>query len=119
MTKWRTVLTVASFFYCVGVIFFALYPTDSIMWGEWVLVVVAGTAALGLVVYSLPSVTVPGEEFAFLLVGWAGFMTLLFYLIDTVDDPTRRAGIALFLLAGMFTGYGTFLAQDQTSRERR
>ena len=119
MTKWRTVLTVASFLYCAGIIFFAVYPTDTIMWGEWFLVVVASMAILGLIVYSLPSVQVPGEEFAFLLVGWSGFMTLLFYLVDTADDPTRRAAVALFLMAGMFTGYGSFLVQDQTTEERR
>ena len=119
MTRWRTVLTVASFLYCAGIIFFALYPVHDITWGEWLVVVIASIAVLGLIVYSLPSVKVPGEEFAFLLVGWSGFMTLLFYLVDTADDPTRRAGIALFLMAGMFTGYGAFLVQDQTKERRR
>jgi len=119
MTKWRTVLTVASFIYCTGLIIFALHPVGEIHWSEWVVLVVASASLVALLVYILPSVHVRGEEYAFLLVGWSGFTTLLFYLVGTDDSPLRRAGVALFILAGMFAGYGAFLAQDQAPKERR
>jgi hypothetical protein len=119
MTKWRTVLTVASFIYCAGLIAFAVHPVDDLSWSEWVVLVIAGLAQIALLCYILPNVHVRGEEFAFLLVGWAGFMTLLFYLVGTDDTPVRRAGIALFILAGMFAGYGAFLVSDDVRKERR
>jgi hypothetical protein len=119
MTKWRTVLTVASFIYCAGLILFALHPIGEVHWSEWVVIVLAGVAQLTMITWFLPDVSFPGEEYAFLLVGWAGFTTLLFYLIGTDDDPLRRMGVALFLLAGMFAGYGAFLVQDQTTERRR
>jgi hypothetical protein len=116
---WKYVTCVALLLYCAGIIFFALHPVEDIKWGEWVSVVLSVIAQIGLLAYAFPNVRLPGEEYAFLIVGYVGFITLLFYLLDTADDPTRRAGIALFLMSGAVAGYGAFLAQDQWSERDR
>lgn len=118
MPKWRYVTGVALLIYCAGVIFFALSPTDDIKVGEWIAAVFAGIAAVGLIAYMFPGITLPGENYAYLATGFAGFTTLLLYLIDTVDSQQRRAAIAMFLLSGAIAGYGAFLAQDANGNGR-
>lgn len=113
MPKWEYVTCLALFVYCLGVGFFALYPTSHIDWSEWVVTVIAGIAAVGLIAYVMPSLTLPFEDYAYLVTGFAGFTTLLLYLLDTVDSTQRRTAITLFLASGAISGYGAFLAQDQ------
>jgi hypothetical protein len=118
MPKWKYVMCCALFIYCIGLIFFGLYPTSHIDTGEWFVVIFASIAALGLVAYATPGVSLPYEEYAYLVTGWAGFSALLLYLVDTDDPSLRRTGIALFLMAGSTAAYGAFLAQDDTQARR-
>jgi hypothetical protein len=113
MPKWKYVMCCALFIYCAGLIFFAVYPAEHIDFGEWFVIIFATIAAVGLVAYAFPSFTVPFEEYAYLITGWAGFTALLLYLVDTDDPSLRRTGIALFLMAGSTAAYGAFLAQGQ------
>jgi hypothetical protein len=113
MSKWKTVMTLALFVYCVGLVFFALHPLDSVDWAEWVVAVLGAIAAIGLVGYALPNVTLPGERYAYLMVGWAGFTCMMLYLVDTQDSTYRRSAIALFLLSGAISGYGAHLVRDE------
>jgi len=111
--NWRSVTSVALLIYSVGIIFFALHPVDDIHWAEWVAVILAAIAAFGLVAHMISAVYVPGEEYAYLITGYAGFTTMLLYLADTADGSVRRTGVALFLLSGAIAAYGAFLAQDE------
>jgi hypothetical protein len=112
VSKWKTVMTLALFIYSIGVVFFALVPFDDIDWAEWVAAVLAGIAAICLAGYAIPNVVLPGERYAYLMAGWAGFTCMLLYLLDTVDSPYRRTAITLFLMSGAISGYGAHLARD-------
>ena len=116
MPKWKTVTTVALFIYCVGVVFFALHPIDDVGWAEWVAAILAAVAGIGLIAYAVPGIQLPGENYAFLFTGYAGFTTMLLYLLDTADTPYRRTAITLFLLSGAISGYGAHLANDWIPR---
>ena len=112
MPQPRYVVSLALFIYCMGIVGFALSPIHDVGWAEWFSIVLASLAALGLIAHALPSVTLPLEEYAYLITGYVGFTTLLLYLVDTDDPSLRRSGIALLLLSGAVGGYGAFLAQE-------
>ena len=99
MPKTRTVTCAALFIYCMGLIAFAIYPSSSIDWFEWIIIVAATLAAFGVVAHAFDTVEIPYEQYAYLVVGWVGFSLLLLYLIDTdrqLHAPDRdRAVLAV------------------------
>jgi len=105
----RFTVCLALFVYCIGLFILALNPVETIDAAEVVVMVASTVAALGLIALAVPQITIPFENYAYLVVGFAGFTTLLLYLIDTSDSPERRTGVAMFVLVGVIGGYGAHL----------
>lgn len=108
----RVVFCMALLCYIAGIFTFALWPTSDINWVEWVCAVAAVVAAIGLAAYVSPTIHLPYEEYAYLVCGFAGFTTLLLYLINTGDSPHERVQFTLLFGSGVIAGYGAFLAED-------
>lgn len=111
----RLTVCVALFLYCLSVIFLVWTPGTAIdaaaRWGYTVVTVLAAVAAIGLVGLAAPAIRLPGEEYAYLVTGWAGFSGLLMYLISTDDTHPRRVAICLVLATGVVGAYGAYLNQ--------
>jgi hypothetical protein len=107
----RTRLTVCAslFLYCAAIVVFALTPVVEIDWAEIVTAAIAFLAGIGLIAHAFDAIKLPGEDYAYLIVGWAGFTATLIYLIDTHDGEGRRAALTMLLLVGVFGGYGAHL----------
>lgn len=119
MTRARGTVTVALLLYSAAIIMFVLWPTSDIRWSGWVAAGGAGIAAVGLVAHALPTITLPGEEYAYLVVAWAGASTLLLYLIDVTDPDYEQWRNSLLLLTGVVGGLGAFWGEPARSGEPR
>lgn len=112
MTKARGAVTAALLLYCAAIVVFTLWPTSAIDWAGCVAAGAATAAAIGLVARATPAITLPGEEYAYLVVAWAGASTLLLYLIDVNDPDYEQWRNTLLLLAGVVGGVGAFWGQS-------
>jgi peptidoglycan/LPS O-acetylase OafA/YrhL len=112
----RAVVSGALLLYCAGLFTLAAFPTSDVDWAEWVVIVLSIVAAIGLVAQMSPRIRVPGEEFAYLVTGWAGMFSLCLYLIDSTDPNYVQVRITLLLLAGSLGAYAAFIVRD-TPRE--
>jgi len=113
----RRVMSAALAVYCSGLFVAAATPTDDIDWLEWVVIVASAAAIIGLVAHLVDAVTLPGEQYAYLVAGFAGLVTFVFYLIDTTDPSYVRARLALLIGAGMIAAYGAHLTTGQTDEK--
>ena len=107
----RSTVCAALIVYCASIIFLSWSPMDQIDWSEWVAGGAAILAIIGLIAHALESVQLPGEEYAYLVTGFAGFTTMLLYDINAVDQPGRKIAITLMLLCGVVGSYGAYLSQ--------
>jgi len=112
----RVTVCAALFLYCLSMIFLVWPPNTAAdaadRWGYIVVTVLAGVAAIGLVAFAVPAIHLPGEEYAYLVTGWAGFTALAMYLITTDDPHPRRIAITLVVATGVVGSYGAYLDQD-------
>jgi len=113
ISKSRITVCIALLFYTASIFFLILTPKEDLTWGSWFCIFLATVSGIGLIARMFPQITLPGEEYAYLVTGYAGFTTLLIYLIDTHDASSRRFGITLILLTGVVGGYGAFLGQTE------
>lgn len=109
----RTAVSFALILYCVAIMDFALYPLSTLMWGEVIAAVLCLLAIIALVAHMFESITIPGDEYAYLVTGWAGLTTLLLFWAGVSDHAKSHAVVyvSLFMLTGVFGGYGAYLSQ--------
>ena len=110
-TRW--VFCTALFVYACGLFVLALWPTDDINWIEWVAAAAAVVAVVGLIAHAVPDIRIPGEDYAYLITGAAGLLTMLSYLVDSDAPDHRQTFVALLLSTGIIAGYGAFLAEPR------
>jgi peptidoglycan/LPS O-acetylase OafA/YrhL len=107
----RAVVCVALICYCGGIIALAGTPATTVDWAEWTAIVMASVAIVGLVAHATTIIELPGEQYAYLVSGWAGFSTLLLYAVDTNDPAAERIATVLLVLCGTIGSYGAYLNQ--------
>jgi|SRR5215510_4218260 len=106
----RTVVCSALIIYDLAIIDFAIEPLDTLQWAEVIAVGLASMSIIGLIAHMFEAVRLPAEEYAYLVTGFCGLMTLLLFLGDTSDVLSRQVlHNALFLLAGVVGGYGAHI----------
>lgn len=106
----RLTMCVALLCYCISIIVLSLGRGD-INWADFVAASLASVAGLGLIAHASDAIELPGEDYAYLVTGYAGFSTLLLYLINTDDPSGHRFAVTLLLLTGTIGGYGAHLSQ--------
>lgn len=107
----KTVVSVALILYCAAIFTITWIPNYEMTWVGWFSGSLALIAIVGLIAHATDIVTLPGEEYAYLVSGWAGFTTAMLYLIDTNDVADRRVAVTLLLMAGVIGSYGAYLAE--------
>ena len=55
--------------------------------------------------------SLPGERHARLVAGFSGANTLALYLVFSGDSEYEQARLGLFIGAGMFAAYGSYLVE--------
>lgn len=110
----REVVCVALVIYCAAIFSLALWPTDDISFVEWVISVGCVLAIIGLIARMAPWLTLPGEQYAYLLTGFLGLSTLLGYEWGADDPDYIKWRVGLLLVTGIIGSYGAHLAQDRT-----
>ena len=105
----RVTVSVALLLYCASIILLVLSDKGPFTWGDFIAVTLSVISVIGLVAHAIPAVHIPGEQYAYLVTGWAGFTTMLLYLINTEDNHLRRAAVVLVLLTGTVGAYGAYL----------
>lgn len=111
----RFILDVALGFYCAGLFALALFPTSDIRLIEWVVMASAAIAGVGLAAHSLPQITLPGERYARVVVGFAGLTTLFAYLIFSSDQEYEQTRLGLLIFSGIVASWGSFLVEEDDS----
>jgi len=115
----RRFVSIALIIYCAAIVVLTLHSLDEAGWENWVSAVLATLAAIGLVAHASDRIYLPGENYAYLVTGWAGLTTLGLYLVETADTPLRRLSLSLLLLVGIVGGYGAHLGAEPGGRGRR
>jgi hypothetical protein len=113
----RFVLDAALGTFSVGTFMLALYPTNDIRMAELFVMALSAVSVAGLVAHALPTVRLPGEEYARLVAGAAGLATVLLYLSFSQDPEYEQARLGLLLTSGVLAGYGGYLAEGRDEQQ--
>jgi|SRR5215831_17750616 len=109
----RPVVSIALLVYLIGVFLLSLFPLDQVDWAKAIVMVMCVISAIGLIAHTTPGIVIPGERYAYLVCGYAGFSTALLYLVDTNDSSGRRFAVSFLLMSGAFGGYGAYLVEQR------
>ena len=109
----RSVVCSSLLCYTLGIVVLAVWPLETWTWIEIIVAAVAAVAAVGLILIMLPWVYIRGEEWAYLMTGFAGMVT--FFAYETMsDEPTYiKVRMGLMLLAGVIGSFGAHLSKDR------
>lgn len=108
MTGRRAAVSLALALYCLGIIALALLPWPA-DWLEVLVALVAAAALAGLVAQLLPMVTLPGERWAYLAVGFSGTVTLVAFEVTSQAAGWARLSVGLLLAAGVAGAFAAHL----------
>jgi hypothetical protein len=117
--QWRKVLAADLALFNVAIFFFALLPPSTLVVQEWVIMVLAVFSLIGVISHASIHITLPGEDWAYLLTGATGLLTAFAYEIFVADDASQyRISYGLFLASGIVSAYAAHLI-DGGKREGR
>jgi hypothetical protein len=104
--------------YMTGIIVWAISGPDAIDFAEWTALAIAVVASIGLISRATDLFSLPGEHYAYLITGFAGFTVTLLYLVDTNDTDITRAYTTLLLLTPVILSYGAYLTMAGEEMEK-
>jgi hypothetical protein len=107
----RRAIAAALLIYCAAVFVLTLWPLDTVTGVEVFVAVLAVLAGIGMAARLL-GLALPGDRYAYLVVGWAGATALGCYLVASAEADYVETRTALFMLAGALAGYGAYLSQE-------
>jgi hypothetical protein len=104
--------------YCAGLAMFSLLPLRTTIIPELVVGILAVIAGIGVVAHMSDAFNLPGEDYAYLVVGFVGVLTMFGYVIGATNEPLYlRLSVAMLLLSGALVGYAGHLAGTERRRE--
>lgn len=109
----RQAVSLALLTYTAGVFMLALFPINTLTYAELFDAALAVVAGIGMIANLIPVIKLPGQQYAYLMVGLAGLATLGCYLVTSEDPYYVQIRAAFLLLAGAVGGYGAWLATDK------
>jgi hypothetical protein len=117
--QWRKVLAADLGLFNVAIFFFALLPPNTLVAPEWLIMVLALLSLTGVISHATRKINLPGENWAYLLTGATGLLTMFAYEIFAGSAAVQyRVTYGLFLLSGVVSAYAAHLI-DGGKREGR
>jgi hypothetical protein len=108
--QWRKVLAADLALFNAAIFFFALLPPNTVVVQEQVIMAMAVMSLIGVISHATSRVTLPFENWAYLLTGATGLLTLFAYEIFAQTDLSQyRITYGLFLVSGIISAYAAHL----------
>lgn len=117
--QWRKVLAADLGLFNVALFFFAWLPPATLVIQEQIIMAMAAFSFFGVVSHASTRISLPFENWAYLLTGATGLLTLFAYEIFARGDAVQfQVSYGLFLLSGVVSAYAAHLI-DGGKREGR
>jgi hypothetical protein len=117
--QWRKVLAADLGLFNIAIFTFALLPPNTLVVQEWIIMTMAIFGLIGVVSHSSKNIKLPLENWAYLVTGATGLLTLFAYEIFAKSDASQyRITYGLFLVSGIVSAYAAHLI-DGGKREGR